>query len=131
MVVTTTPQRNFAVTAEIRVGQSSGVKGSFWPAIVRTTENPKPNGVQSRVDDIRKATERECLCQLHEVYVEEKRRCTEEVSGPSKVPEKWAPGEKGKEKMPAFRLASDIEQRTDLRKVFEEWILDSRVEFSL
>ena len=41
------------------------------------------------------------------------------------------PREKGKEKAPTFRLASDIEQWTDLRKVFEERILDSRVEFSL
>ena len=40
-------------------------------------------------------------------------------------------GEKGKEKTSAFRLASDIEQLTDLRKVFEERILDSKVEFSL
>ena len=39
--------------------------------------------------------------------------------------------EKGKEKVPAFRLAPDIEQRTILQKVFEEWILDNREEFSL
>ena len=137
---TTTPQRIFEVTAGIRVGETSGVKGSFWPAIVRTAENPEPNGVQSRADDIRKAMGWECpvdcatidaLCQLHEVYVEEKRRRTDKASRPSKVPEKRAPGEKGKEKMPAFRLASDIEQQTDLRKVFEERVLDSRVEFSL
>ena len=30
-----------------------------------------------------------------------------------------------------FRLASDISQQTDLWKVFEEWILDVRVEFLL
>ena len=70
----------------------------------------------------------DALCQLHEVYVEEKRRRTEDASGPLRVP---APSEKGKEKMSAFRLASDIEQQIDLRKVFEEPILYSRVEFSL
>ena len=73
----------------------------------------------------------DALCLLHEVYVEEKRRHTEEASGPSRVPEKRVPGEKGKEKVPAFRLASDIEQRNDLRKVFEEQILENMVEFSL
>ena len=69
----------------------------------------------------------DALCQLNEVYVEEKRRRTDKASRPSKVPEKRAPGEKGKEKM----LVADIEQWTDLRKVFEERILDSQVEFSL
>ena len=44
---TTTPQRNFAVTARIRVGESSRVKESFWLEIVRTAENPEPNGVYS------------------------------------------------------------------------------------
>ena len=48
------------------------------------------------------------------------------------VPESWNSGGKGKEKrIPAFQLVSDIEQQTDLRRVFEERILDSRVEFSL
>ena len=41
-------------------------------------------------------------------------------------------GGKGKEKTTlAFKLASDIEQQTDLKRVFEERILDSRVDFSL
>ena len=54
-----------------------------------------------------------------------------EVLFSSGVLEKREPRGKGKEKVPAFQLASNIEQWTDLRKVFEERILDSRVEFSL
>ena len=66
------------------------------------------------------------------MYVDEKRRCTEDAAGPSKIPESWNSGGKGKEKtIPAFKLASDIEQQTDLKRVFKERILDSRVDFSL
>ena len=56
----------------------------------------------------------------------------DDVAGPSKIPERWNSGGKGKEKrIPTFKLASDIEQQMDLKKVFEERILDRRVEFSL
>ena len=45
---------------------------------------------------------------------------------------KFLPGGNGKDKtIPTFKLASNIEQQTDLKKVFEERILDSRVEFSI
>ena len=55
----------------------------------------------------------------------------DDVAGPSKIPERWNSGGKGKEKrIPTFKLASDIEQQMDLKKVFEERILDSRVDFS-
>ena len=54
-----------------------------------------------------------------------------EVLFSSGVLEKREPRGKGKEKVPAFRLALDIEQQTDLQNVFEERILDSQVEFSL
>jgi hypothetical protein len=37
----------------------------------------------------------------------------------------------GKAKVPAFKLALGIEQRTNLWKAFEERILNSQVEFSL
>ena len=64
--------------------------------------------------------------------MDEKRRRTEDAAGPSKIPESWNSGCKGKEKtIPAFKLASNIEQHTDLRRVFEERILDSQVDFSL
>ena len=39
--------------------------------------------------------------------------------------------EKEKMKFPSFRLSSEIEKTTDLRKVLEERILDNRVELSL
>ena len=42
------------------------------------------------------------------------------------------PGGREKQKtIPAFKLASDIEQQTNLKKVIEEGILESRVEFLL
>ena len=64
--------------------------------------------------------------------MDEKRQRTDDVAGPSKIPENWNSGRKVKEKkIPTFKLASDIEQQTDLKKVFEERILDSRVEFSI
>ena len=48
------------------------------------------------------------------------------------MPESWNSKGRGKGKTtPAFKLTSDIEQQMDLKKVFEERILDSRVEFSL
>ena len=66
------------------------------------------------------------------MYVDEKRGHTDDAVRPSKTPEIWSSEGKGKGKIiPAFKLASDIEQRTDLKKVFEERILDSREEFSL
>mgnify|MGYP002775821390 CR=1 FL=1 len=69
---------------------------------------------------------------MHEVYVDEKRRCMDDVVEPSTTPESWNFEGKGKGKtIPAFKLASNIKQRTDLKKVFEERILDSQVEFSL
>ena len=55
----------------------------------------------------------------------------DKAGGPFRLPEKREPREKGKEKVKAFKLSSDIKQWTDLWKVFEEQILDNRVEFSL
>ena len=67
-------QRSYATTAWIRVGESSGVKGSFWPEVLVTAEKSGLDMVHSQADDIRKATRWECLvdrtsmnclCQLH------------------------------------------------------------------
>ena len=63
--------------------------------------------------------------------MEEKRWRTDEAIGPSRLPEKLEPKEKRKAKVLAFKLVLDIEQCTNMQKVFEEWILDSRVEFLL
>ena len=132
---------NYATTAGICVGESSGAKASFWPEVLENTEKTDSNEIRNTAEGVREATGWECpvdknsiyaLCQLHEVYVDEKRRRTEDAAGPSKIPESWNSGGKGKEKAtPAFKLASDIEQQTDLKRVFEERILDSRVDFSL
>ena len=134
-------KNNYATTAGIRVGESSGTQASFWPEVLEISKRADHDEVRSAAECIREATGWECpvdknsvhaLCQLHEVYVDEKRRRTDDAAGPSKTPESWNSGGKGKEKTtPAFKLASDIEQQTDLKKVFEERILDSRVEFSL
>ena len=119
---------NYATTAGICVGESSGAKTSFWPEVLENTEKTDSTEIRSTAEGVREATGWECpvdknsvyaLCQLHEVYVDEKRRRTEDTAGPSKIPESWNSGGKGKEKMiPAFKLASDIEQQTDLNKVF-------------
>ena len=39
--------------------------------------------------------------------------------------------EKEKGKVPSFRLSWEIEKLTNIQKVLEEWILDSRVELML
>ena len=114
---------------------------SFWPEVVENTEKTDSNEIRSTAEGIREATGWECpvdknsvyaLCQLHEVYVDEKRRRTDDAAGPSKTPESWNSEGKGKGKIiPAFKLSSGIKQRTDLKKVLEERILGSWVEFSL
>ena len=62
--------------------------------------------------DIRKEMGWECpvdrtiinvLCQLHEVYVEEKMRRTDEEVASSRLSEKRGPREKGKEKVLAYK----------------------------
>ena len=97
--------------------------------------------ILSTMEGIREDTRWECpvdkniihaLCQLHDVYIDDKGRRMDDATGPSKTPERWPSEEKGKGKtIPAFKLASDIEQRTELKNVLEERILDSWVEFSL
>ena len=55
--------------------------------------------------------------------MDEKRQRTDDAAGPSKIPESWNSGQKGKEKkIPAFKFSSDIEQQTDLKKVLVEEI---------
>ena len=93
-------------------------KGSFWPKVLEIAEKTELDTVRNTADDIQKVTGWECpvdrtsvnaLCQLHEIYIDEKRWDTDEVAGPSRLPEKREPGKKGKEEVPAFRLALDIE----------------------
>ena len=83
------------------------------------------------MDDIHKETGWECpvdwtrvnaLCQLHEIYIEEKRWRMDEVAGPSWLLDKRGPGEKGKEKVSAFRMASGY--RTEDRLTKSTWGAD-------
>ena len=76
---TIAPQRNYATTAGIRIGQTFAMKGSEVSLTVKKTGL---DVVRSRVDDIRKETRWErqvhrtsvnALCQLHEHYVDGKR----------------------------------------------------------
>ena len=58
--------------------------------------------------------------------MDEKRQRVGDTSGPLKLLGNRSIGDKGKEKIvPTFKLAWDIEQWTNLHKVFEERILDS------
>ena len=87
----------------------------------------------------------EAACQNYEVMVEEKKLGNGDGAGPSRkydargtrrreeTNQSQARDERWKEKgnPPNFKLCSEIEQATDLKKVVEERILDSRVEFTL
>ena len=78
-----TAKSNYATIAGIRVGESSEAKASFWPEVLENTEKTDTNEIRSTAEGIQEATGWECpvdknsvhaLCQLHEVYVDEKRR---------------------------------------------------------
>ena len=141
---------NYFASAGIPVGESCTARITFWPEVLESfnyncLSNPKPV-----VQEIQRSTGWECpvddttthaLCQTHEVSVEEKRKRPDENVGPSKKydtrstsrqEEKKIGIEKGKEKLgPTYKLASDIEQQTDLKRLLEERVLDSQMEFSL
>ena len=77
--------------------------------------------------------------QDHEAIVDEKRRRTDNDASTSKKYETRSGGRKdaeieGKDKgkiPPTYKLQSDIENSIDIKKVLEERILNSRVEFTL
>ena len=48
----TTAKRNYATTAGIRVGESSGAKASFWLEVVEIPEKTDSNEIQSTVESI-------------------------------------------------------------------------------
>ena len=82
----------------------------------------------------------EAACQNYEVLVEEKQAGRAGGVGPSKRYETRfgpKPNNAGNPSVPdgkrqaGFRLSTEIERTTDLRKVLEERILDSKVELSL
>ena len=70
-----TAERNYETDPGIPIGQMSGRVFSFWPEMLDTAE-------KTGSDEIQEAARWECsvdrtsvnaLCQLHEVYIEEKR----------------------------------------------------------
>ncbi|MCO5614491.1 hypothetical protein L7F22_068774 [Adiantum nelumboides] len=87
--------------------------------------------------------------QANEAIVEDKRRREDDALGPSKWPTRSSPEARvppapevtmeeatrtkklGKPCGPSYKLKSDIELGTDLKKVFEERILNSKVELTL
>ena len=141
---------NYSASAGIRVGESCATQITFWPEVLETFNDNCLTNTKPVVQEVQRSTGWECpvddttthaLCQMHEVSVEEKRKRPDESVGPSKrydtrstsrQEEKKIGLEKGKEKLsPAYKLASDIEQQIDLKKLLEERVLDSRMEFSL
>ena len=82
----------------------------------------------------------EAACQNYEVLAEDKRAGKGGGLGPSNRYDTWsrlkkndagASGSHERVKHAGYQLGSEIERATDLRKVLEERILDSRVELSL
>ena len=115
-------KRNYTTTVGIRVGESFGAKVSFWSEVLENPEKTDSNEIQSTVECIRKAMGWECpidknsvhaLGQLHEVYVDEKCRRTDDVVGPSKMPESWNSEERGKEKQ--FRHSNSLQTSNNKR----------------
>ena len=71
------------------MGETSRAKASFWPEVLEISEKTDSDEIWSTAEGIREAMGWECpiykngvhaLCQLHEAYVDEQRRCTDEGS---------------------------------------------------
>ena len=89
-------KNNYVTITRICVAGWFGAKASFWHEVLENPEKTEFNEIQSTAEGIAEATGWECpvhknsvyaLCQLHEVYVDEKRRHTDDAAGPSKTPE--------------------------------------------
>ena len=72
---------NYVTTTGIRVGDSSGAKASFWPEVLENPEKINSSEIRDTEEGIWEAIGWECLvdknsvytlCQLHQVYVDEK-----------------------------------------------------------
>jgi G:T-mismatch repair DNA endonuclease (very short patch repair protein) len=89
-------KNNYAATAGIRVRESAEAKTSFWLVALESTGKADTNEIRSAAEGIWEATGWECpvdkssvygLCQLHELYVDGKRRRADDEAEPSKEPE--------------------------------------------
>ena len=144
-------------TTVIHVGEG-GSESEFWPCILKAARKGKiefgklksggdavrsNTGWEDPVDGL-SAFAKVATNQAHEVMMEEKRKWEENEDNKKRElrsgkkretenPKMVSPEvEKGKnKKSPSFKLLSDIETSTDLKKILEERILDSKVELSL
>ena len=144
-------------TTVIHVGEG-GSKSEFWPCIFKAARKGKigfeklksggdavrsNTGWEDPVDGL-SAFAKVATNQVHEVIMEDKRKWVENEDNKKRElrsakkretenPKMVSPDvEKGMDKKsPSFRLLSDIEASTDLKKVLEERVLDSKVELSL
>ena len=51
----------YVMTARIRVGETSGVKTSFWLQVLETMTKTGSDEIRSKADDVSKFTRWECL----------------------------------------------------------------------
>jgi hypothetical protein len=88
-------RNSYVSTLGICVGEST-TTSSFWPKVLEAVKDTGSSEIYSKADEVREATRWECpvdwtsveaLCQLHDVFVDEKRRCMADEGGSSRVPE--------------------------------------------
>ena len=147
---------NYAASAGIRVGGDKARKekdSGFWPLVLENLSEARlkkeeADRAEQRVQEVtgwddpveEKTGFVEAACQNYKVLVEDKQAGRAGGVGPSKRYETRfgpKPNNAGNPSVPdgkkqaGFRLSTEIERTTDLRKVLEERILDSKVELSL
>jgi hypothetical protein len=114
----TVTKKYYAPTVGIRVGELA-TKTSFLPEVVETASETSIREIRNKEDEVRELTQWECpvdrtsvevLCQAHDVFLDEEKQRIQVEVGSSHVPENRNSEE---EKVLAFELALDIEQRMD------------------
>ena len=149
---------HYSASAGIRAGEKpakSDSKPGFWPVILDTISGGRLRREEAEHADerVREATGWsdpveentgfvEAACKNYEALIDERRVGKNGGTGPTGrhdtrsaikkhdgAPTESHKGEKGK--IPSFRLSSEIEKATNLQKVLEERVLDSRIELTL
>ena len=149
---------HYSASADICVGEKAtkpDSKSGFWTAILETL-----SGGRLQKEEVEHANERvrevtgwsypveestgfvEAACKNYEALIDKRRAGKNGGAGPSGrhdtrsalkrhegAPTRSQEREKGK--IPSFRLSSEIEKATNLQKVLEERVLDSRIELTL
>ena len=149
---------HYSASASIRVGEKAAKPDSnpgFWPVILETLSGGRlQKGEAERAEErVREVTGWsdpveestgfvEAACRNYEALIDERRAGKTGGAGPSgrydtrstpKGHDATPTGSQEKEKgrIPSFRLSSEIEKTTNLQKVLEERVLDSRIELTL